>query len=254
MSSAHYKALEPQTSDEDHEDVERQRHRSVPYIMGRKGSVSAGRRRCLFLAGAVLFIVGFCYLTFSMDTRFALGLGGGSDDSEEHHGLGKKRLTGGRTGAEATTARSTPQVPKVKTTKSSWFENDWEEEEEADKEGPTTGVGKKPKIKTSQEFETEEEEFKFSRTDNQANLLVAETIDKKNQNVGLIEQNSIQNHPVEEEESEDGSSETLVDPDRLVYQFVPKSYHDEMHRNIEWMASYEIQEHKVHRSQEQLRE
>ncbi|EDV33037.2 uncharacterized protein Dana_GF22782, isoform B [Drosophila ananassae] len=87
MSSAQYKALEPQTSDEDREDIERQRHRSVPYTMGRKGSVSAGRRRCLFLAGAVLFIVAFCYLTFSMDTRLALGLGGGSDDSEEHHGL-----------------------------------------------------------------------------------------------------------------------------------------------------------------------
>ncbi|XP_017105727.1 galactosylgalactosylxylosylprotein 3-beta-glucuronosyltransferase S isoform X2 [Drosophila bipectinata] len=87
MSSAHYQALEPQTSDEDHEDIERQPHRSVPYTMGRKGSVSAGRRRCLLLAGAVIFIVAFCYLTFSMDTRLALGLGGGSDDSDEHHGL-----------------------------------------------------------------------------------------------------------------------------------------------------------------------
>ncbi|KAH8327945.1 hypothetical protein KR067_001975 [Drosophila pandora] len=158
MSSAQYKALEPQTSDEDREDIERQRHRSVPYTMGRKGSVSAGRRRCLFLAGAVLFIVAFCYLTFSMDTRLALGLGGGSDDSEEHHGLGKKRFTGGRPGSS--------QLPKVKTTKSSWFENDWEQEEAVEKRS-TTEVRKKVKIEATQVFQSEnpEEEFIFLRTE-----------------------------------------------------------------------------------------
>ncbi|KAH8260053.1 hypothetical protein KR026_002210 [Drosophila bipectinata] len=155
MSSAHYQALEPQTSDEDHEDIERQRHRSVPYTMGRKGSVSAGRRRCLLLAGAVIFIVAFCYLTFSMDTRLALGLGGGSDDSDEHHGLGKKRFTRGKTTVVST---STTQVPKVNTTKFSWFENDWEVEEEVDDE-ETTPIAK---IKASQEFV-------FSRTETKVN-------------------------------------------------------------------------------------
>lgn len=251
MSSAQYKALEPQTSDEDREDIERQRHRSVPYTMGRKGSVSAGRRRCLFLAGAVLFIVAFCYLTFSMDTRLALGLGGGSDDSEEHHGLGKKRFTGGRPG--------TSQVPKVKTTKSSWFENDWEEEE-AVEEGTTTEVRKKAKIEATQVFVSEnpEEEFIFSRTEasvkQENNLLITESKDERTQNLGATEQNFMNDYPAEEEESDDDSPEPSVDPDRLVYKFIPTSYDEEKLRSIEWMPSFEIQEHKVHRSQEQLRE
>ncbi|KAH8285809.1 hypothetical protein KR018_009033, partial [Drosophila ironensis] len=96
MSSAHhYQALRPHASDEDigDMDMERLQRSSSPRPMGRKGRV--GRPRYLVpLLGCVLFIVAFCYLTFSMDTRLALGLGGGSDaESEEgaHHGAGKKR-------------------------------------------------------------------------------------------------------------------------------------------------------------------
>ncbi|KMY89295.1 galactosylgalactosylxylosylprotein 3-beta-glucuronosyltransferase S isoform X2 [Drosophila simulans] len=101
MSSAHYQALEPQTSDEDNEDIERRHHQShsrscttnttathPPHPMVRKGGVA--RRRCLLpLLGGALFLVAFCYLTLSGDTRLALGLGGGSEDSEDgsHHGL-----------------------------------------------------------------------------------------------------------------------------------------------------------------------
>ncbi|XP_016944415.3 galactosylgalactosylxylosylprotein 3-beta-glucuronosyltransferase S isoform X2 [Drosophila suzukii] len=92
MSSAHYQALEPQTSDEDNEDIERPPHHHIhqnhPHPMVRKGGVA--RRRCILpLVGGALFFIAFCYLTLSGDTRIALGLGGGSEDSEEgsHHGL-----------------------------------------------------------------------------------------------------------------------------------------------------------------------
>ncbi|XP_039484535.1 galactosylgalactosylxylosylprotein 3-beta-glucuronosyltransferase S isoform X2 [Drosophila santomea] len=105
MSSAHYQALEPQTSDEDNEDIERRHHQSnsrsctacatsatttahPAHAMVRKGGVA--RRRCLVpLAAGALFFVAFCYLTLSADTRLALGLGGGAEDSEElsHHGI-----------------------------------------------------------------------------------------------------------------------------------------------------------------------
>ncbi|XP_016944405.3 galactosylgalactosylxylosylprotein 3-beta-glucuronosyltransferase S isoform X1 [Drosophila suzukii] len=95
MSSAHYQALEPQTSDEDNEDIERPPHHHIhqnhPHPMVRKGGVA--RRRCILpLVGGALFFIAFCYLTLSGDTRIALGLGGGSEDSEEgsHHGLGKQ--------------------------------------------------------------------------------------------------------------------------------------------------------------------
>ncbi|KAH8353691.1 hypothetical protein KR084_012700 [Drosophila pseudotakahashii] len=107
MPSAHYQALEPQTSDEDNEDIERPLHQNhlrssvsgsstssssnAPHPMVRKGGVA--RRRCILpLVGVALFFVAFCYLTLSGDTRIALGLGGGSEDSEEgsHHGLGKQ--------------------------------------------------------------------------------------------------------------------------------------------------------------------
>ncbi|XP_039484526.1 galactosylgalactosylxylosylprotein 3-beta-glucuronosyltransferase S isoform X1 [Drosophila santomea] len=108
MSSAHYQALEPQTSDEDNEDIERRHHQSnsrsctacatsatttahPAHAMVRKGGVA--RRRCLVpLAAGALFFVAFCYLTLSADTRLALGLGGGAEDSEElsHHGIGKQ--------------------------------------------------------------------------------------------------------------------------------------------------------------------
>ncbi|XP_037709453.1 galactosylgalactosylxylosylprotein 3-beta-glucuronosyltransferase S isoform X2 [Drosophila subpulchrella] len=91
MSSAHYQALEPQTSDEDNEDIERPHHhihQNHPHPMVRKGGVA--RRRCILpVVGGALFFIAFCYLTLSGDTRIALGLGGGSEDSEEgsHHGL-----------------------------------------------------------------------------------------------------------------------------------------------------------------------
>ncbi|XP_017055875.2 galactosylgalactosylxylosylprotein 3-beta-glucuronosyltransferase S isoform X2 [Drosophila ficusphila] len=95
MSSAHYQALEPQTSDEDNEDIERRSHHprctataSAPSSMVRKGGV--GRRRCLLpLVGGALCFIAFCYLTLSGETRSALGLGGSTEDSEEesHHGL-----------------------------------------------------------------------------------------------------------------------------------------------------------------------
>ncbi|XP_017121002.1 galactosylgalactosylxylosylprotein 3-beta-glucuronosyltransferase S isoform X2 [Drosophila elegans] len=101
MSSAHYQALEPQTSDEDNEDIERRPHQkhtrctaataaAPPHPMVRKGSVGGGRRRCVLpLVGGTLFFIAFCYLTLSGDTRIALGLGGASEDSEEasHQGL-----------------------------------------------------------------------------------------------------------------------------------------------------------------------
>ncbi|XP_052851648.1 galactosylgalactosylxylosylprotein 3-beta-glucuronosyltransferase S isoform X1 [Drosophila gunungcola] len=102
MSSAHYQALEPQTSDEDNEDIERRPHQkrprctaaaAPPHPMVRKGSVGGGRRRCVLpLVGGTLFFIAFCYLTLSGDTRIALGLGGASEDSEEasHQGLGKQ--------------------------------------------------------------------------------------------------------------------------------------------------------------------
>ncbi|XP_017013713.2 galactosylgalactosylxylosylprotein 3-beta-glucuronosyltransferase S isoform X1 [Drosophila takahashii] len=109
MSSAHYQALEPQTSDEDNEDIERPLHQNhlrssytssssssacnAPHPMVRKASGGVARRRCILpLVGVALFFVAFCYLTLSGDTRIALGLGGGSEDSEEgsHHGLGKQ--------------------------------------------------------------------------------------------------------------------------------------------------------------------
>ncbi|XP_017055876.2 galactosylgalactosylxylosylprotein 3-beta-glucuronosyltransferase S isoform X3 [Drosophila ficusphila] len=88
-------ALEPQTSDEDNEDIERRSHHprctataSAPSSMVRKGGV--GRRRCLLpLVGGALCFIAFCYLTLSGETRSALGLGGSTEDSEEesHHGL-----------------------------------------------------------------------------------------------------------------------------------------------------------------------
>ncbi|XP_016976881.1 galactosylgalactosylxylosylprotein 3-beta-glucuronosyltransferase S isoform X2 [Drosophila rhopaloa] len=96
MSSAQYQALEPQTSDEDNEDIERRAHQNhhrcptAPHPMVRKGSVGMGRRRCVLpLVVAALFFIACCYLTLSGDTRIALGLGGGSEDSEEgsHHEL-----------------------------------------------------------------------------------------------------------------------------------------------------------------------
>ncbi|XP_017055874.2 galactosylgalactosylxylosylprotein 3-beta-glucuronosyltransferase S isoform X1 [Drosophila ficusphila] len=100
MSSAHYQALEPQTSDEDNEDIERRSHHprctataSAPSSMVRKGGV--GRRRCLLpLVGGALCFIAFCYLTLSGETRSALGLGGSTEDSEEesHHGLGKQQV------------------------------------------------------------------------------------------------------------------------------------------------------------------
>ncbi|XP_016976880.1 galactosylgalactosylxylosylprotein 3-beta-glucuronosyltransferase S isoform X1 [Drosophila rhopaloa] len=99
MSSAQYQALEPQTSDEDNEDIERRAHQNhhrcptAPHPMVRKGSVGMGRRRCVLpLVVAALFFIACCYLTLSGDTRIALGLGGGSEDSEEgsHHELGKQ--------------------------------------------------------------------------------------------------------------------------------------------------------------------
>ncbi|XP_016962181.1 galactosylgalactosylxylosylprotein 3-beta-glucuronosyltransferase S isoform X1 [Drosophila biarmipes] len=98
MSSAHYQALEPQTSDEDNEDVERPQHQhsshqNHPHPMVRKGGVA--RRRCILpLVGVALFFSALCYLTLSGDTRLALGLGGGAEDSEEgsHHGLGKQAV------------------------------------------------------------------------------------------------------------------------------------------------------------------
>ncbi|XP_017075576.2 LOW QUALITY PROTEIN: galactosylgalactosylxylosylprotein 3-beta-glucuronosyltransferase S [Drosophila eugracilis] len=98
MSSAHYQALESQTSDEDNEDIERRQHpnhprsttvkTTAPHPMVRKGAVA--RRRCLLpLAGGALFFIAFCYFTLSGETRITLGLGGGSEDSEEgsHRGL-----------------------------------------------------------------------------------------------------------------------------------------------------------------------
>ncbi|KAH8282887.1 hypothetical protein KR054_010579 [Drosophila jambulina] len=114
MSSAHYQALEPQqTSDEDNEDIEQRRPRHHPnhhhhyHLRNHSGSTTTacslakpvmiarkGRRRCLLpLAGGVLFFIAFCYLTLSVDTRLALGLGGGSDDSDDegsHNDLGKR--------------------------------------------------------------------------------------------------------------------------------------------------------------------
>ncbi|KAH8341372.1 hypothetical protein KR059_004298 [Drosophila kikkawai] len=109
MSSAHYQALEPQTSDEDNEDIEQRRpkqeHHHHYHLRNHSGSTTTacslatpvmarkGRRRCLLpLVGGVLFFIAFCYLTLSVDTRLALGLGGGSDDSDDegsHNDLGK---------------------------------------------------------------------------------------------------------------------------------------------------------------------
>ncbi|KAH8412987.1 hypothetical protein KR009_007325 [Drosophila setifemur] len=118
MSNAHYQALElQQPSDEDNDDIERRHHHRTttiptraPYSKTRKGSVSVSRRLCLLpLVGGVLFFL-VCYLTFSMDTRLALGLGGGSEDSEEgsHHGLGKLRVGVGLAGVrENVAARKT---------------------------------------------------------------------------------------------------------------------------------------------------
>ncbi|KAH8249419.1 hypothetical protein KR032_009416 [Drosophila birchii] len=109
MSSAHYQALEPQTSDEDNEDIEQRRpkqHHHHYHLRNHSGSTTTacslaapvmarkGRRRCLLpLVGGVLFFVAFCYLILSVDTRLALGLGGGSDDSDDegsHNDLGKR--------------------------------------------------------------------------------------------------------------------------------------------------------------------
>ncbi|XP_020800512.1 galactosylgalactosylxylosylprotein 3-beta-glucuronosyltransferase S isoform X2 [Drosophila serrata] len=101
MSSAHYQALEPQTSDEDNEDIEQRRPKQQHlhhhyHLRNHSGSTTTacslatpvmarkGRRRCLLpLVGGVLFFIAFCYLTLSVDTRLALGLGGGSDDSDD---------------------------------------------------------------------------------------------------------------------------------------------------------------------------
>ncbi|KAH8376481.1 hypothetical protein KR200_002810 [Drosophila serrata] len=111
MSSAHYQALEPQTSDEDNEDIEQRRPKQQHlhhhyHLRNHSGSTTTacslatpvmarkGRRRCLLpLVGGVLFFIAFCYLTLSVDTRLALGLGGGSDDSDDegsHNDLGKR--------------------------------------------------------------------------------------------------------------------------------------------------------------------
>lgn len=117
MSSAHYQALGAQTSDEDNEDIEQRRPQHHHYhLRNHSGSTTTacslappvmarkGRRRCLLpLAGGVLFFIAFCYLTLSVDTRLALGLGGGSDTSDDaasHNDLGKRTRRPSRAKAE----------------------------------------------------------------------------------------------------------------------------------------------------------